>query len=270
SGVSSALSARSRIKGIARVPRAPLARPPGKTPPPTPARGDPPIGKDGRTNKGRSCERPFRSGKSVRRERASGGLFLDAIAEEALGIDRVEAQPVLQFLAQLADVAFDHVLVDVLVEEPVDGVEDLRLADAPAAAAQQKFEDPPLPPRERKRLAVRLGLAPIEIDAEFPDRHMPLLTEHAPVDGADPRDNLAHMHGLPQDVVRPGGEQTQRVVERMTLIEAQNRRVRPLADESRQLFALAAVADHERLYRIHVRIADLADPFAKFGRLDPG
>ncbi len=64
-----------------------------------------------------------------------GGLLLDAITEEPLGIDRVEAQPMLEFLAQLADVALDDVLVDVFVEEPVDGVEDLRLADAPAATA---------------------------------------------------------------------------------------------------------------------------------------
>ena len=73
--------------------------------------------------------------------------FLDAIAEEALGVDRVEAQPVLELLAQLADVALDDILIDVLVEETVDRVEDLGLADASAAATQQKLEDAPLPPR---------------------------------------------------------------------------------------------------------------------------
>jgi hypothetical protein len=70
-----------------------------------------------------------------------GGLFFDAIAEEPLGVDRIESQPVLELLAQFADVALNDVLVDVLVEEPIDGIEDLRLADPPAATAQQKFED---------------------------------------------------------------------------------------------------------------------------------
>ena len=69
----------------------------------------------------------------------SSGLFLDAIAEEPLRIDGVETQSMLEFLAQFADVALDDVLVDILVEEPVDRVEDLRLAHAPSAAAQQKF-----------------------------------------------------------------------------------------------------------------------------------
>ncbi len=72
-----------------------------------------------------------------------GTLLVDAIAEEPLGIDRVEPQPVLELFAQFADVTLDDVLVDVLVEKPIDGIEDLGLADAPAATAQQKFEDAP-------------------------------------------------------------------------------------------------------------------------------
>src|SRR4029077_9657583 len=108
-------------------------------------------------------------------------------------MDGVETQPMLKFLAQFADVALDDVLVDILVEEPIDRVEDLRLADAPTATAQQKLEDPPLPARERKRLAVHLGLAPVKIDAKFADRDVTLLAEHAPVDRADAGDNLTHM-----------------------------------------------------------------------------
>ncbi len=47
------------------------------------------------------------------------------VAKEALGIDRVKAQPLAQLLAQLADVAFDDVLLDLVVEDAVDRVEDL-------------------------------------------------------------------------------------------------------------------------------------------------
>ena len=48
-----------------------------------------------------------------------------AIAEIALRIDRVVAEAMAQLLAQLADVAFHHVLLDLFVEQAVDGVEDL-------------------------------------------------------------------------------------------------------------------------------------------------
>ena len=77
-------------------------------------------------------------------------------------------------------------------------------------------------------------------------------------------DRLAH------DVVDAGGEQAKRVVERVALVEAENRRVGPFADHSRERFTLAAVADQKRLDRVHVDIADLADPFAKFRRFDAG
>src|ERR1700733_12350867 len=198
----------------------------------------------------------------------SSALFLDAIAEEPLGIDRVETQPVFELFAQFADVALDDVFIDIFVEESVDGVEDLRLADAPSAAAQQKFQDPSLPAGKRKRFVVHLGLAPIEIDAQFADRNVALLAQYASIDRADPSHDLAHMHGLPQNVVSAGREEAQGVIERVTLVETENRRTRPLADEPRQRLALVTVADHERFDNVHVRITDLADPFAKFGRFD--
>ena len=44
-----------------------------------------------------------------------------AITEVALGIDGIMTKTAAQAAAQLADVALDDVLVDFLVEEPVDG-----------------------------------------------------------------------------------------------------------------------------------------------------
>ena len=78
------------------------------------------------------------------------------------------------------------------------------------------------------------------------------------------------MHGLAHHVVDAGGEQAQRVVERMTFVEAEHRRVRAFADHPRQALALAAVADQERFDGVHVRFARLADPLAELGRLDAG
>ncbi len=166
--------------------------------------------------------------------------------------------------------ALDDVLVDVLVEKTVDGVEDLRLADAPAATAQQEFEDAPLAARKRKRVAVHLGLAPVEIDAELADRHMAFFAKDAPIDRSDARQDFAHVHGFAHHVVDPGGEQAQRVVERVALVQAEHRRVGALADQSATGFAFAAIADQERLDRLHVRVADLVDPFAELGGIDAG
>src|SRR5260370_36166115 len=139
----------------------------------------------------------------------------------------------LEFLAQLADMALDHILVDVLIEETIDRIEDLRFTQAPAAAAQQIFKNALLAARKRKRLAVHLGLAPVEVDAQFADDHVALLAEDAAVDRSYARQNLTHVHGFSHNVIDSGGEQTERVVERVTLVEAKDRRVCALADHSR-------------------------------------
>src|SRR5690606_24033908 len=75
-------------------------------------------------------------------------LPVDAVAKEALGIDRVETELLAQLLAQFADVAFDHVLLDVLVEDAVDRVEDLGLGKPAAAVGDQVFEDAALAARQ--------------------------------------------------------------------------------------------------------------------------
>src|SRR5262249_41135363 len=91
------------------------------------------------------------------------------VAEEALGIDRVVAEPVAQLLAQLADVALDHVLLDLVVEDAVDRVENLGLGDAAAGIGRQIFEDAALSARQRQRHAVNLGIATVHEDAHGAD-----------------------------------------------------------------------------------------------------
>src|SRR5690606_21272678 len=73
---------------------------------------------------------------------------VDAVAKEALGIDRVETELLAQLLAQLGDVAFDDVLFDVLVEDAVDRVEDLGLGEPAAAVGDQIFQDAALAARQ--------------------------------------------------------------------------------------------------------------------------
>src|SRR3954462_2538288 len=91
----------------------------------------------------------------------------EAITEIALGIDRIVAELAAQFLAQLAHMALDDVLFDVLVEEAVDCVEYLRLGDALAAVDDEMFEDAPFAPRQRKGVALDLGIAAIEENLHF-------------------------------------------------------------------------------------------------------
>jgi hypothetical protein len=55
---------------------------------------------------------------------------INAVAKKALGIDRVDTELGAQLLAELGDVAFHDVLFDFLVEDAVDGVEDLGLRNA--------------------------------------------------------------------------------------------------------------------------------------------
>ncbi len=73
-------------------------------------------------------------------------LPVDEVSEEPLRIDRIETQTLAQFLAQLGNVAFNNVLFHILVEDAVDGVEDLLLGDPAAAVGNKIFKDPALAP----------------------------------------------------------------------------------------------------------------------------
>ena len=66
-------------------------------------------------------------------------IINEAVAEIALRVDRIVAEPVSQTLAQLADVALDDIFVDVLAEQPVDEIEDLRFRDPPSPIAHEIF-----------------------------------------------------------------------------------------------------------------------------------
>src|SRR5690606_27928407 len=97
---------------------------------------------------------------------ASTSFDIDAVAEEALGIDRIETHLLTQLLAQLADVAFDDIFFDFAVEDAVDRAENLRLVETAAAIGNQIFQDAALAARQRKINAVDLRIAAIGKNAD--------------------------------------------------------------------------------------------------------
>jgi len=176
----------------------------------------------------------------------------------------------LELFPQLADMAFDHVLIDVLVKQSIDGVEDLGLADTATAATKKEFKDASLAARQWKGLPVCLWFTPVEIYSQLSDRNVPAFTEDPTIYRTDTRQDFAHMDRFADDIVHPGCKQTQRVVQRVTFIETQEGSCRSLSNETRKRAAFVAVADQERLHGLHIGITDFADPLAKLKRVYSG
>src|SRR5581483_11501790 len=85
----------------------------------------------------------------------------EAVTQIALRMDGIVTEAMPQTLAQLADVAFDDILINVLVEEPIHRVEDLGFGHAPAGVRDEIFEDATLPPRQGQHLTPDLRVAPV-------------------------------------------------------------------------------------------------------------
>src|SRR5690606_993155 len=103
-------------------------------------------------------------------------------AEEPLGIDRVIAQLFPKLFAQLADVAFHDVLLDVFVEDAIDRAEYLGLGHATAGVACKILQDAALPAWQRQWFAPDLGIAAIHEDAQVAELGIRLVLLHAPAD----------------------------------------------------------------------------------------
>src|SRR5437870_6674094 len=110
----------------------------------------------------------IRQHRKLPRVRASSAVD-QAVAEEALRIYRVVAEAMAQPFAQLADVALDDILVDVLAEETVDVVEDLRLGHPAALVVDEILENAPLAARQRQHLTGDLGIAAVVEHAHVAD-----------------------------------------------------------------------------------------------------
>src|SRR5690606_8171285 len=169
-----------------------------------------------------------------------------AITEVALGIDRIEAKLRAKLLAQLADVAFNDVLLDLLIEDSVNGVEDLGLGHPARRVARQIFEDTPFAPRQGERLAIDFRVAPIREDPHRTngDETCILMLSAAP-DSADARQDLANMHRLAYDIVNAGFEQSQRAFQRILLGKCNHWCIRPITDASRRHLRSGALPEQE-------------------------
>src|SRR5215213_5313831 len=96
----------------------------------------------------------------------SGGSPYIGIADVSFCIDRIIPKTLTQLLAQLADVALDDAVLDVIAVDPIDRIKDLFLGEAVALLANQVLEDVPLASRKSQRKAIDLRVAAVEEDLE--------------------------------------------------------------------------------------------------------
>ena len=171
-----------------------------------------------------------------------------------------------QLLAQFADVALDNALFHVVVEQAVDRVEDLRLADATTSVDDEMFEDAAFATRQHERITGHFRIAPVE---EHADRiascgHGRLF--EASADSTTARHQFAHVHGLADDIVHARLEEMQRLVERSDVDQRHCRDCATATDGARMLGAARVVADQDALDRRQVRPAERLDPAREITR----
>jgi hypothetical protein len=97
--------------------------------------------------------------------------------------------------------AFNHVLFDILVENSIDGVEDLGLANAPAAMIDQIFKDSALAPRQWQRNSLELRIPAVEKDPQFANHGTVALAFVPTPDCSDPGQYFANMDRFAHHVV---------------------------------------------------------------------
>lgn len=135
------------------------------------------------------------------------------ITEEALGFDGIVTQLCAEFLAKLADVAFDHIFFDIIIEKAINSVEDLRLRQAPTAVDDQIFENTPLTARQRQRRAINDRIGAVKENLNGANRGGIRARFHAPTNGLCARQYFAHMHGFAHDIIDAGAKQAERLFE---------------------------------------------------------
>src|ERR1700736_4141100 len=134
-------------------------------------------------------------------------MFVQTIPKIANRVDRVVTEVAAQFLTQLADMAFNHVLFDILVENSVDGIEDLGLAHAPAAMIDQIFKDSALAPRQWQRNSLELRIPAVEKDPQFANHGTVALALVPAPDCSEPGEYFANMDRFAHHVIDARREQ---------------------------------------------------------------
>lgn len=192
------------------------------------------------------------------------------VAKEALGIDRVGTEPLAQALAKFADVAFDHILVDAIVEQAINEIENLRFGDPAAFVRHQIFEDSPFAPWQGQRLAVDLGVAPVGEDPDTAGQRRLHIELHAPADRFDSREDLAHVHRLADDIVDARREELERIAQGLGVVHRNDGCARTGPDLDRNFPPVLKIPKQEGFYGIDIRLGRSVDPLPEIGRREPG
>ena len=88
---------------------------------------------------------------------------------------------------------------------------------------------------------------------------------HAAADGLDAGEDLAHVHGLAHHVVDAGGEQVERLLQRLVVVHGDDGGVRPALDQLGKYMAVAAVPKKKSLDRQNIGLRDGLDPVVEIG-----
>ena len=159
------------------------------------------------------------------------------------------AQAMPQPLAQFADVTLDDILVDVLTEEAVDGIEDLGLRHPAARVVHEILEDAALTARQRQHLAPHFRIAAIGEHPEIADHGAFGPTPCTCADGLDPGQDFAHVDRLADDIVHARSKQIQGLFQRLVVVHGDDCGARSAFDQPWQQVTLAAVAQQKCLDR---------------------
>lgn len=192
-----------------------------------------------------------------------------SIAEITLGLDRIMPQSHAQFLAQLAHVSFDHVLFNVFVKNSIDGIENLRLADAPATITDQIFQYVALSPWQYKLFAIYFRVAAIEI---YMDARVHLLNlrarVNAPPYGINTRQNFADMYRLAHHIINAAHEKLQCLLKGARFIQRDDRSPAMGTDHIGVYHPLVEVAQQKPLHTPKIRVRCRYKPFPEIAGIE--
>src|ERR1700730_11829761 len=191
-------------------------------------------------------------------------MFVQTIPKIANRIDGVVTELAAQFLAQLADMAFNHVLFDILVENSVDGIEDLGLAHAPAAMIDQIFKDSALAPWQRQRNSLELRIPAVEKAPQFANHGTVALALAPAPDCSHPGQYFANMDRFAHHVINPRREQIQRLLETRCFVHGDYRSTGAILDHLGIKLPVPAVPEEKCFDRDKVGVGHRGHPFLKF------
>jgi hypothetical protein len=165
-------------------------------------------------------------------------------------------------------VTFDDVLMDLIVEDPVNAIENLGLRYPRISAQNQAFEDSSFAAGQRQNLTVDEWIAPIEEDPDARNVDALLGHLHAAPDGTAARQDLSDVEWLCQHIIEAKREEIERLSKSLRLDQADKGCPAARPNPRRNLTAILNRAQEETLDDGNIRIADEFKPFLELRGLD--